>query len=92
MWDGECLVWIGSRDLSGYGRVKAEGLPPRGAHRAAWELANGQIPDGLVVRHKCDNPPCVRLEHLELGTAQDNVNDMIARGRAHWQKTPEETP
>ena len=89
--EGDCLIWTGSTIHNGYGRVKFEqrSLP---AHRAAWELANGPIPGELVVRHKCDNPPCVKLDHLELGTQQDNVNDMIARGRAHWQKTPEETP
>ena len=90
--DGDCLVWTGHRSREGYGYVKVVGKSPRGAHRVAWELENGPVASGLVVRHKCDNPPCVKLDHLELGTHQDNVNDMIARGRAHWQKTPEETP
>lgn len=90
--DGDCLVWTGHRSREGYGYIKVAGKSPRGAHRVAWELENGPVAAGLVVRHKCDNPPCVKLDHLELGTHQDNVNDMIARGRAHWQKTPEEAP
>ena len=83
--EGDCHVWTGTRYVSGYGRVKWQGKPIR-AHRYAYERDHGPIPDGLVVRHKCDNPPCVNPEHLEIGTYQDNVNDMIARGRAHWQK------
>jgi hypothetical protein len=50
-------------------------------HRVAWELTYGPIPEGLVVRHKCDNPPCCEPTHLELGTQAQNVGDMIERGR-----------
>lgn len=53
------------------------------AHRMVWIEANGPIPDGLVIRHKCDNPSCVNLDHLEIGTQSDNVHDMIERGRMH---------
>ena len=83
--DGDCLVWTGVRYAEGYGRIKYKRKPIR-ANRYAWERVNGPIPDGLVVRHKCDNPPCVNVDHLELGTRRDNVNDMIERGRAFWQK------
>ena len=83
--EGDCHVWTGTRYANGYGRVKRDGKAIR-AHRYAWERENGPIPDGMVVRHKCDNPPCVNPDHLEVGTHQDNVDDMIARGRAAWQK------
>lgn len=52
------------------------------AHRAAYEDKHGPIPTGLVVRHKCDNPPCINPDHLELGTQKQNVADCYERGRA----------
>lgn len=79
-----CWEWQGSRTVQGYGRVR---MPEkRGgvikAHRRAWELASGEIPDGLLVLHHCDNRPCVRPDHLFLGTAYDNMRDMSQKGRA----------
>lgn len=56
------------------------------AHRLAYTYAIGEIGPGLVVRHRCDNAPCVRPDHLETGTQQQNVQDMVERGRAHWQR------
>ncbi|MGH7024521.1 MAG: HNH endonuclease signature motif containing protein [Caulobacteraceae bacterium] len=58
----------------------------RYAHRLAWELANGPIPDGLLILHKCDNPVCCNPDHLFLGTAADNHADCAAKGRAAFQR------
>lgn len=79
-----CWEWQGSRTIQGYGRLR---MPEkRGgvikAHRRAWELAKGPIPDGMYVLHHCDNRPCVRPDHLFLGTLTDNMQDMAAKGRA----------
>jgi hypothetical protein len=51
------------------------------AHRVVWEQAHGPIPCGLQVLHKCDNPPCCRVDHLFLGSDLDNMRDKIAKGR-----------
>lgn len=78
-----CWLWTGKphRDNQwGYGRFHAAGQSFK-AHRLSYILAYGSIPDGLLVRHKCDNPLCVRPDHLLLGTDLDNVQDCIDRGR-----------
>jgi hypothetical protein len=56
----------------------------RRAHRIAWELVYGPIPSGLKCLHRCDNPSCVRPDHLFLGTVTDNAEDMIVKGRARY--------
>jgi hypothetical protein len=53
-------------------------------------MANGPIPDGLFVLHRCDNPPCVRPDHLRLGTAKDNTQDMLRKGRSGYPSAPGE--
>ena len=75
-----CLEWIAAHLPSGYGLFGLAGKVLR-AHRVVWEFAHGPIPAGLWVLHKCDNPSCVAIEHLFLGTAADNSDDMIAKGR-----------
>lgn len=72
-----CWLWTGGKDPKGYGRTLRFHL----AHRVSWELFVGPIPKGLCVLHECDNPPCVRPDHLFLGTNLDNVKDMVAKGR-----------
>ncbi len=75
-----CLEWT-AFCTKGYGQfgVKHDTLVL--AHRFAWELVNGPIPDGLFVCHACDNPSCCNVDHLFLGTPADNTHDMIAKGR-----------
>ena len=65
----------------GYGRFAADGYNPHGAHQFSYRHFNGQIPDGFVVRHKCDLKCCVNPEHLEIGTQADNINDALLRGQ-----------
>ena len=83
---GPCWVWTACSNARGYGRFSYRGTPTL-AHRVSWELHRGAIPDGLSVLHKCDNPPCVRPEHLFLGTMAENNLDKCKKGR--WRKGPE---
>jgi hypothetical protein len=78
-----CWLWTGSIGKGGYGSASYRGRTVS-AHRAAWEMTNGRIPDGLCVLHKCDARNCVRNDvdaHLFIGTHKDNMNDMYAKGR-----------
>ena len=74
-----CWLWKASL-RNGYGDIWINGHHVA-AHRVAWELINGAIPEGVEVLHKCDNPPCVRPDHLFLGTVADNVRDSKNKGR-----------
>lgn len=99
-----CWIWAG-RKVGGYGALRS-GRTASGkhrwvrAHRLSWEIHNGPIPDGLQVLHGCDNPPCVRPDHLRVGTHADNMADKVARGRCarqsgaeHWtHRRPDHRP
>jgi hypothetical protein len=79
-----CWEWQGCTDSSGYGnfRVPQFGRVNIGAHRVSYMLYNGDFPpEGLVIRHKCDNPRCVNPFHLDTGTKKDNAQDASERGR-----------
>ena len=76
----ECWEWRASRRGEGYGGFKMNGRVVF-AHRAAWELTRGEIPNGLFALHRCDNRLCCNPGHLFLGTIQDNTDDMFAKGR-----------
>jgi HNH endonuclease len=74
-----CWEWQGARTKTGYGNNPA--MTETRAHRMSWVLHKGQIPDGLHVLHKCDNPPCVNPNHLFLGTPKTNAEDRQQKGR-----------
>lgn len=86
-----CHNWTGSKGNKGYGQFKERLFPGSGgtklkhvkAYRASYELHRGPIPEGMLIRHLCNNPACINPEHLALGTNQDNVNDKMKAGR-HW--------
>lgn len=76
----ECMEWTGTVPPHGYGQICIDGRQRR-AHRVMAELYEGQIPSDVMVCHKCDNPRCVRPDHLFLGTAKDNARDRQNKGR-----------
>lgn len=76
-----CWPWLGGCDKGGYGSIKTRSGQTLRAHRVAWTVAYGD-PGDLHVLHRCDNKPCVRPDHLFLGTHQDNIADLVAKRRA----------
>lgn len=84
--DGGCWFWTGTLTTFGYGVLRVDGRNV-GAHRVAYELFVGPIDDGMNILHGCDNPPCCNPAHLRQGTQAENIADMVARNRGHWQTT-----
>lgn len=78
---GECWEWTAGKNSSGYGKFNVNGKTTS-SHRFSYEIANGYIPDGMLVCHRCDNPACIRPSHLFVGTDGDNARDRNAKGRA----------
>lgn len=81
---GDCWNWMGSLNLSGYGQVKLL-RKAKMCHRITFEVTFGPIPEGMQVCHRCDNPRCVRPEHLFLGTPKNNVDDCISKNRRRYK-------
>lgn len=84
----DCWIWVGARDdVNGYGIFLWENRKTRRAHRLAWEDERGPIPTGLMLCHRCNTPPCVRTNHMYLGTQKDNMRDLVLLGHYNAQKT-----
>lgn len=81
-----CIEWTGCRTRQGYGRKNVGNHQIMLAHRWIWTKANGPIPKGMVICHRCDNPPCVNLDHLFIGTQSDNMLDAFAKNRKERMK------
>jgi hypothetical protein len=75
-----CLEWTGCKDKKGYGHFRYNGKVIR-SHRVSWMIHRGDIPEGLFVCHTCDNPGCVEINHLWIGTDGENLKDMYDKGR-----------
>jgi hypothetical protein len=78
-----CWLWTGATSSTGYGAFGLEGGQMVGAHRFAYYLANGPIPDNAFVCHTCDTPACIRPAHLFVGTQADNMADKVSKGRQY---------
>lgn len=76
-----CWEWTGATTKGGYGHTRDENQRQIDAHRLAWILTYGPIPDGLLICHHCDNRKCVRPDHLFLATQKDNIQDALNKGR-----------
>ena len=98
---GQCWTWMLTLNRDGYGSFcvfQGNKQFKHPAHRVAWVIEHGTVPDGLFVCHRCDNPACVRPDHLFVGTNYDNVQDRNRKGRQargmqvarwRWHKPPQ---
>jgi hypothetical protein len=79
----DCIEWTGPKNNKGYGSACVNGKVLM-IHRLIWELEKGPIPKGIYVCHCCDNPSCINIEHLFLGTQKDNMRDCMKKGRFQY--------
>jgi hypothetical protein len=79
--EGACIVWMGPWDKDGYGTISVNNRKER-AHRISYLEHADDIPEGLVIRHACDNPPCINPKHLLAGTYLENAQDRSERTRS----------
>lgn len=93
-----CWLWVASTDPKGYG-IFWDGYQQIKAHRYSYTIYKGLIPIGIYVCHLCDNPSCVNPDHLWLGSAKDNIQDCIKKGRKnmpkgdnHWTRRLKSSP
>lgn len=83
---GECWLWQGNTTTGGYGQIYYDGRTWR-VHRLAWIFTHSaEIPNGYVICHKCDNPPCCNPNHLFLGTQEENMKDAARKGRCSTRR------
>ena len=84
-----CWLWTGAIKKDGYGAFQVGWREQERTHRVAWQVFRGPIPSEQLVLHRCDVRSCVNPEHLFLGTNDDNMADMVAKGRsAHGERNP----
>ena len=83
---GNCWEWTGPLTKNGYGTFS--GVNRMTAHRKSYVIKFGLIPKGMLVCHKCDNRKCINPDHLFIGTHQDNMKDMVSKGRSKYQPAP----
>lgn len=80
-----CIHWTGFLDKDGYGIITVD-YRSRRVHRVVWELGREPVPPGMMICHHCDNPTCINVDHLYVGTAMQNAADKTARGRTPPRK------
>lgn len=81
-----CINWLGTKNKKGYGTFSNKNFKTAYAHRIAYIIKNGEIPEGLLACHTCDNPGCVNADHIFIGTAKDNTQDMVNKKRGNLKK------
>lgn len=86
--EDECWNYLGYKNNDGYGIIGISNGKTEGAHRVVYKLEKGEIPQDKVIMHTCDNPECCNPKHLVLGTQNDNIQDMISKGRFVPRITP----